>query len=401
MRRTTRASARTRARSTLADVADIRFSIDSAGGAPVLVVAVDGDRQPVPALWLREQSRDPSQLDLVSDQRLFDPHRLPDDLAIVDVAIEPSADGDLVHARFSDGHDETFDATDLAVAIDPDDGCPDPAAWTSSLATPPRHDWRDLGHPAALEAALHDFLRYGTIVVHDAPTTEGTVLEVAERFGHVRTTNFGRLFDVRSIPNPNDLAYTPVPLGPHTDNPYRTPTPGIQLLHCLVNDTSGGHSTLVDAIAVTDRLRDEDPEGLELLIDTVVRFHFRDDSTAFDSWGPIVDVDHRRRVVGLHYSPKLDHIPLMSLERTLAYHRARRRLAELLRDPEFEIRFVLQPGEVMIFSNDRVLHGRTGFDPTEGPRLLQGCYIDHDEPRSRYRVLRRNLSHSFALLGDD
>lgn len=81
VRRTTRASARTRARSTLADVADIRFSIDSAGGAPVLVVAVDGDRQPVPALWLREQSRDPSQLDLVSDQRLFDPHRLPDDLA--------------------------------------------------------------------------------------------------------------------------------------------------------------------------------------------------------------------------------------------------------------------------------------------------------------------------------
>jgi gamma-butyrobetaine dioxygenase len=108
-----------------------------------------------------------------------------------------------VHARFSDGHDETFDATDLAVAIDPDDGCPDPGGVDLGA--------RDTTHattgatwitPAALEAALHDFLRYGTIVVHDTPTTEGTVLEVAERFGHVRTTNFGRLFDVRSIPQP-------------------------------------------------------------------------------------------------------------------------------------------------------------------------------------------------------
>jgi gamma-butyrobetaine dioxygenase len=32
-----------------------------------------------------------------------------------------------------------------------------------------------------------------------------------------------------------------------------------------------------------------------------------------------------------------------------------------------------------------------GFDPAEGLRHLQGCYIDIDGPRSRYRVLRRQL----------
>lgn len=377
----------------------VSFSTGAAGSAPLLVT-IDGDTQPVPALWLREQSRDPSQLDLVSDQRLFDPHRLPVDLAIEDASVESTSDGVSVWVRFSDGHAERFDATDLAIAIDPDDGCPDPVAWRSDLGGPPRHDWRELHQPAALEAALHDFLAYGTIVVHDTPTTEGTVLEVAGAFGYVRETNFGKLFDVRSVPKANDLAYSPVPLGPHTDNPYRVPTPGIQLLHCLVNETTGGLSTLVDAIAVTDQLRDEDPEGLDLLIDTVVRFHFRDDDTALDSHRPVVDVDHRRRVTGLHYSPRLDHLPLMSVERTQAYHRARHRLAELLNDPAFEIRFLLQPGEAMIFSNDRVLHGRTGFDPQEGRRHLQGCYIDHDAPRSRYRVLRRNISRSFASLGE-
>lgn len=41
----------------------------------------------------------------------------------------------------------------------------------------------------------------------------------------------------------------------------------------------------------------------------------------------------------------------------------------------------------MMFDNNRVLHGRTSFDPNEGLRHLQGCYIDHDGPRARYRVL--------------
>ena len=56
---------------------------------------------------------------------------------------------------------------------------------------------------------------------------------VAEMFGHVRETNSGRIFDVGSVPSPRNLAYTEMPLGVHTDNPYRDPVPGLQLLHCL------------------------------------------------------------------------------------------------------------------------------------------------------------------------
>jgi gamma-butyrobetaine dioxygenase len=78
---------------------------------------------------------------------------------------------------------------------------------------------------------------------------------------------------------------------------------------------------------------------------------------------------------------------------TLArYYRARRAFDHLLRSPEFEIRFKLDTGELLIMDNRRLLHGRTGFDPAEGLRHLQGCYIDIDGPRSLYRVLRRRLS---------
>ncbi|MBI5087445.1 MAG: TauD/TfdA family dioxygenase, partial [Actinobacteria bacterium] len=318
--------------------------------------------------------------------RLFDPHRLDVGLAIVDARADEAA----LWAQFSDGHDESFAFDLLAAAVDPVDGTPEPEPWDATMGRPPSHDWRDLSvDDDALCAALHDFLRLGTVVVRDSPTEPGTVLAIAERFGFVRETNFGRSFDVRSVPNSNDLAYRTVALGPHTDNPYRDPVPGIQLLHCLVNETTGGLSSLVDALAVTDRLRADDPTGFDLLASVAVRFRFRDDDTDLVATRPIVDLDHRGRVHGLQYSPRMDQVPLMSTADTRAYQRARSRLAELLNDPAYQIVFRLDPGEAVVFSNERVLHGRTEFDLNEGHRHLQGCYIDHDGPASRYRVLMR------------
>ena len=55
----------------------------------------------------------------------------------------------------------------------------------------------------------------------------------------MRRTNFGEFFNVKSKPNPNDLAYTSLKtLAPHTDNPYRNPVPCIQMLHCIENEVT-------------------------------------------------------------------------------------------------------------------------------------------------------------------
>ncbi len=360
------------------------------GGRAVVAVQRDGELVPLPALWLRERSQDPTQVDLVSAQRLVDPHQLPVDLEVVDAR----RDGALAHVAFSDGHTATFDCDTLISSATAGDSCPPVRPWRADLSPLPVHDWRAMAADDRLLAALGDFLAFGFVVLHHTPTDPGTVLDVAGRFGYVRETNFGRLFDVRSYPNSNDLAYRPIPLGPHTDNPYRSPVPGIQLLHCLVNDTSGGLSTLVDGIAVTDSLRAEDPDAFELLATLPVRFRFRDADTELLSWQPVIAVDARGVTTGLRYSPRLDEMPVMDDASTRRYQAARRRLGALLVEPVYELRLRLQPGELLMFDNDRVLHGRTGFDPEEGMRHLQGCYIDHDAPRSRYRVLHRNSTNS-------
>ena len=124
---------------------------------------------------------------------------------------------------------------------------------------------------------------------------------------------------------------------------------------------------------------------------TVVRFRFRDDDTELDLATP----DRRRRSSRPRHRPALQ--PADGSGAADVGRRHPRRISARVggwrncsTTRRTRSRSGSTPGEAMIFSNDRVLHGRTEFDLNEGNRHLQGCYIDHDAPLSRYRVLARN-----------
>ena len=362
----------------------MRIEADEEHGRLYLVQ--DRERVELPALWLRERSPDPSQCDPITGQRLYDPHQLPEDLAVVSARI----DGDDLVIAFNDGHTARYSQSALLATLDPSHGLPAPVAWRADPPPQSTFDWESMSRPGRIGEVLTAFLTNGFVILRNTPTERQSVLAIAETFGHVRDTNFGRMFEVYSQPDSNDLAYRPLALAPHTDNPYREPVPGIQLLHCLVNETSGGLSTLVDGLAVTEALRDEAPREYELLAGTPVGYRFIDDTTEHFARRTMITLAPGGAFDGVHYSPRLDETPLLEPSAMRAFHRARRRLGELLADPRFELRFQLASGELMMFDNIRVLHGRTGFDPNEGRRQLQGCYIDRDGPRSLYRVACRH-----------
>ncbi|TDR56489.1 TfdA family taurine catabolism dioxygenase TauD, partial [Halomonas ventosae] len=64
-------------------------------------------------------------------------------------------------------------------------------------------------------------------------------------------------------------------------------------------------------------------------------------------------------------------------------------LQRMLHEPEFAIRFTYRPGDLVIFDNRRLLHARDAFEGASGHRWLQGCYMERDEIRSRYRMVLR------------
>jgi gamma-butyrobetaine dioxygenase len=356
----------------------------------------DGRRFAVHPLWLRERCLDAKTFDLRTGQRLSDPADLDLDLALTAVS-EPEPG--LIRVRFSDGHEADFASRDILAeaALAPGEhDIPAVRLWNGSLTSLPRAEWVARPSDAELAGWVTDFLEYGFLILSRVPPVPRTILQVATLFGFTRETNFGSLFEVRSVPAASDLAYTSLPLDPHTDNPYRSPVPGVQLLHCLANETTGGLSTLVDGFAAAEALRVRDKEAFDLLANTPVRFRYRDDSTDLVASAPPIELDATGRLQAVHFSPRLDFVPLGPPQALSLYYRARRAFDHLLRSPEFEIRFKLDTGELLIMDNRRLLHGRTGFDPAEGLRHLQGCYIDIDGPRSLYRVLRRRLSSGEA-----
>ncbi|MGR0277628.1 TauD/TfdA family dioxygenase [Marinomonas dokdonensis] len=364
----------------------VEFSVNEE--PPSISAHIAGAHYPLPALWLRERCQDPQHLDQITQQRLFDPHQLDESLSLTEVEQHSASK---VRLSFSDGYQGDYDLSAFFADFDPWDGGPAPQAWQSTTDKSCFYfSSAELESEAGLMKALQAFLIYGVIIITDVPNEAEAILQVAEKFGHVRKTNFGKYFEVYTRPNSNDLAYRSVPLGAHTDNPYRDPTPGIQLLHCLANQTSGGFSTLVDSLSVVEKLKQEDPEGYQLLCDIPVRYRYKDDTVELIERRPIIQTDTSGRVEGVSYSPRLDYLPLLSEQQLVIFHRARKRLGQLFSDPQFEWRFKLEPGQLQMFHNARVLHGRTGFDSTEGIRHLQGAYIDLDEPKGRYKALKQS-----------
>ena len=95
-------------------------------------------------------------------------------------------------------------------------------------------------------------------------------MEVAELFGYVRETNYGRWFEVSAEVNPSNLAYTNLGLQAHTDNPYRDPVPTLQFLACLENTVEGGDSIVVDGFASQRGCRRR-ARGLRALLPAILR----------------------------------------------------------------------------------------------------------------------------------
>lgn len=357
---------------------------------PPAVKLVCSDRRvDIPALWLRENTEDEEAVDALTRQRLFDSHLINPDLELLTVK---SLDSTSAVLTFSDGHSAKYSEAAILAEIFEHEIYPQAESWGSDIdLARVRHDWREMSDDNAFAIALESYFRFGFIVLTGVPSTTEAVLTVGSKFGYVKETNFGKYFEVYSKPMANDLAYRTVRLGPHTDNPYRDPVPGIQLLHCLVNETSGGLSTLVDSVRVVDVLQREDLVGCQLLKNTPVRFRFVDQGVELTCRRPMIHTDDLGNTLGVHYSPRLDSLPLLSQEETTRFHKARRRLAELFNDPSYEVKFRLQAGELMLFDNSRVLHGRTSYDASEGHRHLQGCYIDLDGPRERYSEIAKRL----------
>jgi alpha-ketoglutarate-dependent taurine dioxygenase len=236
---------------------------------------------------------------------------------------------------------------------------------------------------------LQDVTIYGVAKLHNVPIDPGTILKVVDQFGYVRNTNYGDLFEVVSVEQAENLAFTPIPLSLHTDNPYRNPVPSLQLLHCLVKADLGGVSALADGFYGAKILQKQNPEAFALLSTYKVKFRYASDDAILEHTACMIEVDSKSEVEAIRVNNRSCAPLNIPFDLMTSFYDAYQSFMRILQSDECKMRLTLETGELIVFDNQRVLHGRE--IQAVGNRHLQGCYADRDGLRSTAALLKTKL----------
>lgn len=324
-------------------------------------------------------------------ERTLDTHSLDLDVTPRDMRHDDQA----LHVRWSDGHDSTFPAAWLHEhrygVSDAGADLPLQVPWDASLQNAlPQIDHGDVMRDGAgLLRFVEQVWTHGVSFVRGTPITDEALPALARRVGHLRETNFGVDWHIVAVIEPNNVAFTSMELQPHTDLPNRECPPGFQFLHCLVAGAPGGDSTLVDGFWVAEQIRRDDPAAFELLIAVPVPFRFHDAEHDLRWRAPVIGLGSKGELREVRYHTALTAPLDVAPDLVEPLYRAMRVFDGWCRSTTARVTAHLEPGDVMVFHNRRVLHGRTAFDPSGGQRHLHGVYVDVDEWASRLRMLRR------------
>jgi alpha-ketoglutarate-dependent taurine dioxygenase len=316
---------------------------------------------------------------------------MPLDLTITSAGL----DGKFVEVGFSDGMTDRFSVGWLLdYAAEP----PSPSlnTWRSDH-TMQAFDRAEVfagneRHHRLLEAILSD----GVARISGLPDDSDATEHLAALLGHIRETDFGRIFDIVSEPDPFTPSQSTMALDPHTDDPYRYTPSGISILHCMMPSVGGGgESTVVDGFAVAEMIHQSDPEAFELLSTVSVPFEHRraeavdqGDDVFLCADAPIISVDPVGNVCGIRWHER--SMAPMRIDADLAdrFYPALGLFSTAIRSEEFTWRHHLAAGEALVYDNQRVLHGRTGFEGAQTRRHIRLCTVDRDQVHSRLRRLR-------------
>jgi gamma-butyrobetaine dioxygenase len=162
---------------------------------------------------------------------------------------------------------------------------------------------------------------------------------------------------------------------------YFESPPGLQLLHCLQNSVTGGTSVFYDIFGAVERLKIEHPSLYEVLCKQPVRFQYIVDSKSYEYERPTIQEDSLNDGLRVFYSPPFQGPLNIKPGEADLFYEAFAQFELLLKDPKYLYRYLLKPGDIVLFANRRVLHSREAFDSASGDR-----WFDWDDIKNEIRM---------------
>lgn len=265
---------------------------------------------------------------------------------------------------------------------------PAPRPWGEELSNDlPYMDYNTVSSDPDAHLEFLETLRdKGVVLLRSVPPERERTEEIAGLVGKLRMTNYG-IFELEAKPNPEISGDMAVALELHSDEPYRIEMPGITFFHVLQQSDAGGDSTMADGIWLAKTLKEREPEAYGILSNVPAR-HNRtlQEGRAFDVQAPVFSHDYLGQVTGIRVNDRGMAPVDCAVEMVEPFYDALRKLLTLIYSGEGRVTVKLQPGEMMVFNNQRLLHGREAFDPSRSHRHVRSCHVDLDEFHSRLRV---------------
>ena len=230
---------------------------------------------------------------------------------------------------------------------------------------------------------LEKLYKFGFVVIQNCKTEMSSVEKIANKIGYVRESIFGGLWSFESNNDMADSAYTQDELRPHTDSTYSNDAPGLQLLLCCHYEATGGESIMVDGFKIAEKIYKENRDLYTLLSEIEVTGQYIGDGVFLEAKRPIFKLNSNKELVQVSFNNYDRAAFRMDDEKTLKFYDAIREFDLIANNREYQWRHILKPGELLIFNNWRILHGRGSF---KGDRKMSGCYINKEDFDSSCRM---------------
>ena len=223
---------------------------------------------------------------------------------------------------------------------------------------------------------------YGFSIINNCPTEMKTVEDIANKIGYVRNSIFGDLWSFESNTEMADSAYTQEELRPHTDGTYNHDAPGLQLLLCCEYEAEGGESIMVDGFKIAKILRENHGTSYNILSEIDIPGRYFGDGVELIAKRPVFKFRNEKLIqVSVNNYERGDfRLPNNKIN---DFYTAIIAFDKLANAKEMQWRQILKPGQLLIFNNWRVLHGRSEFS---GKRKMSGCYINKEDFESVCRM---------------
>ncbi|CAG9799120.1 unnamed protein product [Chironomus riparius] len=352
-------------------------------------ITVNENEIKIDKFWLRDHCRCGSCFDFSTNQRSLNILNIPDNVSIKCFELKDNK----LNVIWDDDHESTYD-TDFLLKNQYEnlsEAKSNKILWTKEYMSIPsnvcRVSMRDyMSDPDISRKVLKGLCLNGFAFIEGVQATQQNTEFVIRQLFPIHKTLFGEMWTFSDEKKDHmDTAYTNYYLGPHNDNTYFNDASGLQILHCIMNQCTGGENFLIDGFQVAEKIKTGYPDTYERLTKTVVPAEYMEKDYHHKYYAPIINLDPiTNEVVQIRFN-LYDRAPLNTLPRNQIrqFYKDLKILISELENSENRISFKLEPGTVLIFDNWRVLHGRHAYD---GKRTMTGCYVQRSEYMSVLRV---------------